>query len=403
LQLSSNLLNSVEEKPENQKIEKEILGNIETRLDQVQEKVFDDLFADQEIYGAGSKKKPGIFGVLHEKLLDIVTFYKHRIDTKKKMKEIVHQAINFNLQDFETLAKDFDISIEDAKELIDMLKECFNEDGRFVRGSFIKIMPEFSRYERKIFEFLWHYLREQIHQKDRTAYLNSLQLLIARMKRPKKAIKILLTDFCHDANNINYADSKAMMLCSLLVRKFNKELIDLEITPEDVLQVKEGLDKGAAKYTRWKIDKEQNQFYEKVKTIHQHLVKALDPGRKKTPSMPLSFLISLEREAYILFSLAGGNTARSIILSAVKEYGDPKSIIYHGRESKKNIGALLQNLRIAIRGLGRVGGLDDLPVLDEVKGNEKRLAALGKSRSNKILVSRIMDRIEESTQLIIQK
>ncbi|UCD32260.1 MAG: hypothetical protein JSV38_16160 [Desulfobacterales bacterium] len=403
LQLSSNLLNTVKEKPKTEKIEKEILGNIETRLEQVQEKVFDDLFVQQGTDLAASKKKLGIFGVLHDKLLDIVTFYKRRIDTKKKMREMVHRAINFNLQDYETLAEDFDITIEDAKGLIEMLRECFDEHGRFMRGSFVRIMPDFSRYERKIFEFLWHYLREYIHQKDRTAYLNSLQLLIARMQKPKKAIKILLSDFCQDANNINYSDSKALMLCSLLIRKYNKELIDLEITPEDVLQVTEGLDLGVAKYTEWKIDKDQNNFFEKIRTIHQNLIKALDPSRRETPSIALPFLISLEREAYLLFSLVGGNTARSIVLSAVKDYGDPESMIYHGRESKKNIGALLQNLRIAIRGLGRIGRLDDLSVFDEVKGNEKRLAALGKSSSCKRLVSQIMDRIEESTQQIIQK
>jgi len=247
LQLSSDLLNSVEKTPESQRMGKEILGNIETRLEQVQEQVFDDLFTQKETDPAAGKKFV-VFGRLHEKLLNTVTFFKSRIDMKKKMREIVHRAINFRLKDFETLAKDFDISIEEAKKITEMLKVCFDEHGRFMKGTFRQIMPEFSRYERKMFEFLWLYLREYIHQKDRSAYLNSLQLLIAKMQQPKLAIRILLSDFCKDTKSINYSNSKALMLCNLLIRKYTKGLIDLEITPEDVLQVSEGLDEEIANY-----------------------------------------------------------------------------------------------------------------------------------------------------------
>jgi hypothetical protein len=403
LQLSSNLLNSVEKTPGSQRMGNEILGNIETRLEQVQEQVFDDLFTQKETDEVASGKKLAVFGRLHEKLLDTVTFFKSRIDTKKKMREIVHRPINFSLKDLETLAKDFDISIEESKKLTEMLKECFDEHGRFRRGAFKQVMPEFSRYERKIFEFLWHYLKDYIHQEDRTVYLNSLQLLIAKMQKPKLAIKILISDFCQNTKTINYSDSKALMLCSILIGKYSKGLIDLEITPEDVLKVSAGLDKGIANYTAWRIDKGQNSFFEKMQTIHQNLVKRLDSGRKEAPSMPLPFFISLEREAFIFFSLVGGTSAHSIVLSAVKEYGDPDSVIYHGKQSKNNIEALLKNLRIAIRGLGRVGGPGDLSALDEICGNEDRLSDIGKTNRNKLQVNQIMNLIEESKQQIIQR
>jgi len=403
LQLSSNLLDSVNKRPESQRMEKEILGNIEARLDLVREGVIDDLFSQKKTDETAAARALGVLGTLHEKLLNVVTFYKRRIDTKKKMRALVHHAVSFNLQDFETFAKDFYISIEEAKSFIELLKGCFDKTGRFIRGSFKRSIPEFSRHERKIFEFLWHYLREYVHQKDRTSYLNSLQLLIAKMQRPKSAIKILLSEFGKAPDEINYADSKALMLCSLLVRKYNKGLIDVEITPEDVLQVEEGLDKDVANYVAWKIDKDRNSFFDKIKTIHQNLIKVLDPGRKAVQSMSLPFLISLEREAYIFFSLVGGVSARSIVLSAVKEYGDPESMIYHGKESQKNIVALLQNLRIVIRGLGRIGKLEDLPVLDIVKENKNRLADLEESNRNKVLIERIMEWIEDTSQKIIQR
>ena len=78
-------------------------------------------------------------------------------------------------------------------------------------------------------------------------------------------------------------------------------------------------------------------------------------------------------------------------------------MIYHGKQSKENIGALLIILRIAIRGLGRVGGLGDLPVLDEIYRNKDDLAAIGKSNRYKLLVNQMMDFIEESKQQIIQR
>ncbi|MEW6670287.1 MAG: hypothetical protein AB1427_01210 [Thermodesulfobacteriota bacterium] len=398
LHLSSGLLTSVQKATDNQRLQKEIVDNIETRLDEVRDKVIDDLFAHEEMVETATGRKIGILATLHQKLLDTVTFCKRRIETKRKMRNIVYRAINFNLQDFETLAKDFDISIEEARNLVELLKECFDDKGHFIRGAFARILPEFSRYERKIFEFLWHYLREYIHQRDRSSYLNSLQLLIAKMQHPKRAVKILLTDFHKNVKGITYSDAKALMLCSLLVRKYHKELVNMEITPEDVLQVKEGLALGVANYAAWKIDKDQPDFFEKIQTIHKQLVKGMGADAKEGLRLPLPFLFSLEREAYILFALVGGTTARSILLSALKEYGDPESTIYNSRETEKNFGLLVQNLRIVIRGLGRIGNPEDLSSLEDVKGKLDGLAARSQSERYQQAILRLAEWIESARE-----
>jgi hypothetical protein len=78
-------------------------------------------------------------------------------------------------------------------------------------------------------------------------------------------------------------------------------------------------------------------------------------------------------------------------------------VVYHKKQSNKNIGALLKILRIAIRGLGRIGGSGDLSALDEIYGNEDRLAAIEKTKRNKLRVNQIMGLIEESKQQIIQR
>jgi len=396
LQVSSDFLTSVDSAPKAKEMRQEILGNIEKRLDTVSDQVIDDLFSKAEADAYSSDAKAGFLGTIHGKLGNVVSFYKKRIDTKNKMRQIVDKAVNFDLNDFETLAKDFEISIEDAKSLIKMLESCFDEDGKFIRGAFRAVLPEFSHYERKIFEFLWHYLREYVHHSDRTAFLNSLQLLLARMQKPKMAVKTLLADFYQEPEQISYSDTKALMLCSLLIRKYSQELIDLEFTPEEILKVQEGLDKAVVDYMAWRIGKDQNKVFDKIKTIHQVLIEALDIGKNEKFPLPPDYLLKLEREIYIFLGLVGGVTARSVVISALQDYSDPESPLYKGTHSLTYVNVLLQNLRIAVRGLGRVGGVEDLHYLDALLQNKQRLVAIGNSATTGKLIQRIIDFAEES-------
>ena len=392
LHLSSNLLTTIGEKPQNKDVKNEVMDNIKTRLELVRDEVYEDLQIGpaEGDESEEARKSASLFGRLHARLHNMVTFFKRRSSTRKKMKTIVYKAINFDAQDYDTLARDFDISVEDAKDLIEMLKECFNEEGRFIRGAFARIIPSFAQYERKIFEFLWHYLKEAIHQQDRIAFLNSLQVLTARMQQPKRAFRILLADFCREPSQVGFSDSKALMLAILIVRKYNKELIDIEITPEDVLLVKEGLDEEVAKYASWKIDQDQEKFFEKIQTIHTSLKEVLDENDPESHPLPLRYLMGLEREAYIFLTLIGGTTSRSVITSAMQEYGNPKSEIYRLKNSATHLPSLLQNLRVVIRSLGRVGGSADLANLNEVRSNAEGFISLGKGSKHKDAVKNIM-------------
>lgn len=404
LQLSSDLLNSVEKAPgKSQEMRKEIIGNIEKRLDEVKNQVFDDLFTQAQADLSGEEAKYGILGSLHKKVLSMVTFYKRRNDTKKKMRNIVDHTTKLNLTEFQTLAKDFGVSVEEAHSLIDMLEGCFDTNGRFIKSAFARIMPEFTRFERKIFEFLWLYLRDYVHDKDRNPFLNSLQLLIARMKKPKQAIKILLSNFYQHPETISYSDSKAIMLINVLIRKYSNNLIDMEITPEEIIKMSEGLDHKVSNYVVWRLGKDQDNFFQKIKTIHQTLNEVLNLGKMKEPLIPAQYLLQLEREMFIFLALIGGITARSVILSALKDYSDPSSVIYNSRESEPHLTALFGNLRIVIRSLARVGEVEDLHLLDEFKNNVPALAAKGKSDQYEVLLKRIQLRAEETRMMICER
>jgi hypothetical protein len=405
LHLSSNLLTTIGEKPQNQDVKNEVMDNIKTRLELVRDEVYEDLQVGpaEGDESEEARESASLFGRLHAHLHKMVTFFKRRSSTRKKIKTIVYRAINFDAQDYDTLAKDFDISVEDAKDLIEMLRECFNEEGRFIRGAFARIIPAFAQYERKIFEFLWHYLKEAIHQQDRIAFLNSLQVLTARMQQPKRAFRILLADFCRDPERVGFSDSKALMLSILIIRKYNKELIDIEITPEDVLLVKEGLDEEVAKYASWKIDQDQEKFFEKIQTIHTTLKEVLDEKDPQAHPLPLRYLMGLEREAYIFLTLIGGNTSRSVITSAMQEYGNPQSEIYRMRNSVTFMPSLMQNLRVVIRGLGRVGSSSDLAALNEMRTNSDAFVSLGKGPKHKDAINNIMQWVEKSRDSILHK
>ncbi|MCP4104783.1 MAG: hypothetical protein GY749_04485 [Desulfobacteraceae bacterium] len=386
-----------------EKVKNEVLANVQERFKQVKEDVVDDLVVEQNVLKVKSGEKETVIGKVHEKFQRMIDVTKRRHATKKKMKDIIRRSTDFDESDYEILASDFDISVQDAKSLISLLQKCFDDKGHFLRGNFERNIPEFAKYEKRVFDFLWHYLKETFHRHDRVAFLNSLQLLIARMRQPKRAIRVLLIDLLLDPSAVNFPDRNALMLINLLLRKYNKELnLDIEITPEEVLLVKEGIDTDVVAATKIMVDGVQGRFFEKIKTIHRKLVESLDPKKKDEKGLPLRYLFTLEREIYIFFSLLSGNTALPVLRGAIKEYGDPRSRIYKLKESRNNLSFLLQNLIVLIRGLGRVGENEDLSRLEHVSWEEAVFHRLSEGTRHEEKLRRAMEWIGSAKETIVQ-
>ena len=158
------------------------------------------------------------------------------------------------------------------------------------------------------------------------------------------------------------------MLAIQFLRSYNKEInMDVEVTLEEVLLVKQGLDHNVARYAAWKIDGEQKRFVRKILTIRRKLLDSFEQEGSYPNVLPARFAISLEREAHIFLALVGGETAAAVIRGALNVYGDPASQIYRSRKSGQYVASMLQHLSILIRGLGRIGGQSDLFSLDEIK------------------------------------
>lgn len=399
LGLSSHLLKAIDSKPKSEDARQEVLTNLQKRLDTVRDDVFDNLYVsrtgDDTVGSNGT-----LLGAVHRQLSKMVSFFKGRSSTRKKMTGMVHGAIRFDERDYEILSEDFGIDMDEARELVDALKHCFNEKGRFIKSAFVGALPRFTRYEKKIFEFLWRHLKDVVAPEDRTAFLNSLQILTGRMNQPKRAFKILLEDFLKDPADIQFSDAKALMLANLILHEYDKSLADIEITPEDILFDQHGLDKEVARYAAWRMDREQEVFFEKVRTIHQSLCEALEFGQTRKHRLAPKDLLSLEREVYIFLAMMETSVGRSVMRSAVTEYGSPESDIYFLKESDRLMSHLLQNLRIAIRGLANIGSMESIPSLEAVKTREEVFQRLKKSKEHRDQSRLISDWVDEAVKLI---
>jgi hypothetical protein len=85
------------------------------------------------------------------------------------MRGLLNSKASFTDDDYAIIAEDFAITDEDARELLNLLQSSFDSEGRFRRKVFEGHLKEFAKYERNIFQFLWHYLKQINNRQDRVS------------------------------------------------------------------------------------------------------------------------------------------------------------------------------------------------------------------------------------------
>jgi hypothetical protein len=400
LGLSSDLLSAVERRDPQAKLKKEVLGNLHERLDQVKDHVIDEVEVREDTEGLRKANKPVAPDVVDSQIYRMVDFFKKRSATRKKMVGMVHSAVEFSQQNYDVLAKDFRITPDQAKGLVQILKACFDEQGHFRKKTFIGAIDHFKKVEQKVFAFLWHHMKDAILPEDRVAFLNSLQTLTAQMQLPKQAFKVLLEDLCSEPDKLQFSDNKAVMLANLIVHRSDKSLADYEITPEDIVLNQHNLDPMVVEYAAWRIDKDREQFFEKVQAVHSKLAEALTLGKTREKRIPAPVVLNLERELYIFLSMVQCETGKAILRSAVHEYGNPKSAVYHHKKSGDLVSGILQNLRVALRGVGTVGGMQDIGMLEGVKERNEDFQRLKNDRMFRAQAKKVTEWADEAIKFI---
>ncbi|MEZ4528529.1 MAG: hypothetical protein R2941_21655 [Desulfobacterales bacterium] len=377
LQTATEFLTGIEKQSGQTEIEGEVLRSISERFEELRDEVFDDIIIQKNMLKIRSAaySEPVAVGNIHANLRQLLTFYKGRSVANRKVKNIVGKGIDFDVQDYEVLARDFSVSATDAKFLVTLLKTCFSKEGRFIRSAFESHIPAFAKYEKKIFRFLWHYLKETPSRNDRVAFLNSMQLLIARMRQPGIALKMLLSDVLDNADTVSFSDRNALMLSNLLIREYYREMnSDIEMTPEEVLQTQNGLNPEAAKAAAEIAESRQADIFRKIRSINRELVKAA--AEDAQGGMSIRFLFALERELHIFLILVGGETACRVLRNAAVRYGDPESDLYLSMKIRERMESVIQHLTVVIRGMDRIGEKQDLRILRQIRREEGRFLAI---------------------------
>ena len=157
----SAIIDAVGDRPKKAMIIEEVVNHLQWHMDRVPDDVLRQLSIEQGVVAVHCEDRP-IFevGRVHDLIVRIIEFYTGRLDTRLKMRQVGRDDIEFDRHDYEILARDFDLSPLDVKAIIRLMRKCFDVDGRFSKSGFESRVASFIRYEEKIFEILWHFLKQ---------------------------------------------------------------------------------------------------------------------------------------------------------------------------------------------------------------------------------------------------
>ena len=394
----NSLLAPLDQNPKALKVVQGITEKLNTVMAKMPEDVLNDVIIDDGELKLWTNEKGSLATKANNHLLDIIKTAKKRSQVKKKQLKIPNINKEFSSNDYETIAEENNISAEETKEIVRLLKSCLNEQGHFVRMEFEKRAKDFAQHRKTVFSVLWQFLKNFGEEKNCFSFLNALQVLVEELQHPIDAIKILLSDFCLESKKPTFQDRMAIMLCNQFIRTYNKERqLDIEITPEEVLHVQKGLNRGVVEYAKWKINGEKKALLQKAITIREHLQESLNSEQGDDLSLNIRSLLTLEREFYIFLSIVDGPTAYTILRDALGTYGDPKSPLYQQSASHVYATVLIQHLSTVIRSFGRLGKTEDTSLFDDVKAWQNEfLHSKEGSQHDEGIARRIISLIDKS-------
>lgn len=392
---ASDFLNLAAESTDKETLQGEALQNIEAGLDRVPDTVYDNLTIKDDGVSTVNDQGHKTEWSFHEKISGLLRFFKQRATTTKKVKDIANRLVLFDSEDYSVIAKNFKVTEKEAAHLLTLLRACFDDVGHFRRNFFEKNIPEFVRYDTRVFEFLWHYLKELTQRNDRVAFLNALHILVVKLKQPQDALGILLADIFNQAAVINFSDRNGLILGNILLRRsYLASASNIELTPDEALLVKKELNKEMVAEALKFFGQNQEQVIQKFRRITEALLlkSAVQEGTEEGVMQP-RFLLYLQRELVIFLSLLGGDSARAIVQGVVQEFGNPDSAYYQEMRKKENLRHSLQLLQVATRGLRRFEDPQSLALIDAVLTREKDFVYLCEDPAHQAYVKTVMDRI----------
>jgi hypothetical protein len=396
LRTYSLLLDALKDKGGFQEMVTLLADLLRTGIYKVDGEALDAVTVRRDAIQVGIEGKMTIIGTVPAEILTILSLGKESREAQRQLMVIERLVKCRDGENLQAVSHAFKIPIDDTDRITLLIQKLFDGQGNFIRKTFEPMLDELARHGNHAFELLWCYFKALKSRANRVSFLNALQHLISRIKRPKNALRFLLADFCRYPDRVELSDRNAIMLANILLRTYNKELdVDIEMTPEEVLNVRNGLDMNVVHYAQFRIDSVEYRFSTKVRTIHEKMVALLNSPTPAKQAPSVRHLLFLEREIFIFLSLVAGKKAHLILVSALNEYGDPKSGIYRNPSATTYLPVFLQHLKIIVRGVGRVGTRDDVGLLRQISENGLQLSELDGTPENQRSVVRTMEWIDK--------
>lgn len=395
----TRMLFAIEKKSQDPAVVDHLLFFLQGRLLQVSEQVLASIELQRQGLKFFTQGRAMVVGLVHPRLMDLITLIKDEVVTRHKIAIIRNAAFDFDHQHADLVVDGFDISAEHAHHLLDIFKACFDADGSFKRDAFETRIDAMAHQADVFFEINWCFLKETPQRRDRLAFLNAIQLLMARLQDPKRALRFLLDDLCQYTARIDYTDRNAFVLANILMQVENKNLhVDLEGTPENVLLNARGIQGEVQRYALWRINTDNIRMALKVKTIHRALEQTFkDP---EGDAQAADFLFALEREALIFLVLVNGTTARNIMRVMLEHYGNHQTEIYQRAIGNGRLAQMMVQLRIVVRCMGCVGYKEDIRKLKEVAESADGFCILDSNAAHLALVKQVLKQVADAIKLI---
>lgn len=388
----SRLIYAVGKKSQDPAVMSGISAILQDRLKGIADEVLANIVTRRQGLKIASQGQSVLVGMVHPRLFDLITLIKEHVVARQRMVIIKEIAFTVDPCHINLLADGFGITVSDAHQIFRLLQGCFSATGRFIRTIFESRVDAMSRHENVIFEILWCFLRQTPQRNDRLNFLNAIQLLMARLSDPKRALQFLMADICLNPAMVSYTDRNAFALANVLLHKENKELyIDVQRTPEDVLKMTRPQNQTVHRYAAWRLEVDHRRFLRKMQSIAKHirLVVEAPPAANPLP-FEMGFLLALEREALIFYALVQGHTARQFIRETFDRYNNLDGPFYKADSVRSYLPLLIPHLQIVVRALGLVGNHEDTERLTSLEHRAKMLSDLDTHPAHGLRVRQMM-------------
>jgi hypothetical protein len=378
-----------------------IIDLFQSRLKRVRDDVMSHIIAKRRSLKILADGRNIVVGMVHPRLFDVITLVTEHVVAARRMALIRTIAFSFDPCHFKSLADGFGITDSEALHILKILEGCFNAHGSFVRPTFEGRIGVMAQYENVIFEILWCFLKATPHRQDRLNFLNALQLLMVRLHNPKRATQFLLADISQNPSEVVFTDRNAFCLANILLHQENKELyVDLNRTPEDVLNIKRRINEEVRQYAYWRLDVDRMRIVSKLRTIHRCLLEALNRPTEDPRPFEVPFLVALEREAIIFLAIVGGHAARRYLRELLDQYGAADAELYRRAAQTQSLSELMHQLQIVIRALGRAGTSEDVERLGAILDKEAAFCRLVSHPAHTLRTKQTLKWIPEAVKMI---